>query len=113
VAHHIHYHYFFHNDSIILSYFSFLLIHFGTFTASISFSSPLSFLSGKISPYFGFGEVFADGSIKNDLPMKQLAETWNVNYFIVSQCNPHIVPFFFHHRGASGNPLRSAIESKS
>jgi len=34
-----------------------------------------------------------DGSIENDLPMKRIGELFNVNTFIVSQVNPHIIPF--------------------
>jgi TAG lipase / steryl ester hydrolase / phospholipase A2 / LPA acyltransferase len=34
-----------------------------------------------------------DGSVDNDIPMAKLSELFNVNYFIVSQVNPHIVPF--------------------
>jgi TAG lipase/steryl ester hydrolase/phospholipase A2/LPA acyltransferase len=34
-----------------------------------------------------------DGSVDNDLPMAKLSELFNVNHFIVSQVNPHIVPF--------------------
>ena len=33
-----------------------------------------------------------DGSLQADLPMEQLSQLFNVNYFIVSQTNPHIVP---------------------
>ena len=33
-----------------------------------------------------------DGSLEEDLPMRSLSETFNVNYFLVSQTNPHIVP---------------------
>ena len=33
-----------------------------------------------------------DGSLEEDLPMRGLSELFNVNYFIVSQTNPHIVP---------------------
>ncbi|OAA73666.1 Acyl transferase/acyl hydrolase/lysophospholipase [Cordyceps fumosorosea ARSEF 2679] len=36
---------------------------------------------------------FIDGSVDNDLPMTRLAEMFNVNHFIVSQVNPHVVPF--------------------
>jgi predicted acylesterase/phospholipase RssA len=28
---------------------------------------------------------YTDGSVENDLPMRQLAELFNVNHFIVSQ----------------------------
>lgn len=34
-----------------------------------------------------------DGSVDNDLPMTRLAELFNINHFIVSQVNPHVVPF--------------------
>jgi TAG lipase/steryl ester hydrolase/phospholipase A2/LPA acyltransferase len=34
-----------------------------------------------------------DGSVDNDLPIMRLAEMFNVNHFIVSQVNPHVVPF--------------------
>ncbi|KAF2771039.1 putative esterase of the alpha-beta hydrolase superfamily, partial [Teratosphaeria nubilosa] len=38
-----------------------------------------------------------DGSVDNDLPMTRLAEIFNVNHFIVSQVNPHVVPFLDKH----------------
>ncbi|KAF2823600.1 patatin-domain-containing protein [Ophiobolus disseminans] len=37
--------------------------------------------------------TWIDGSVDNDLPMTRLAEMWNVNHFIVSQVNPHVIPF--------------------
>ncbi|XP_076958248.1 triacylglycerol lipase SDP1-like [Bidens hawaiensis] len=60
--------------------------------------------SGEIVPYhppFQWGPEEAsgastrrwrDGSLEIDLPMIQLKELFNVNHFIVSQANPHIVP---------------------
>ena len=39
------------------------------------------------------GQLWFDGSVPCDLPKKKLAELFNVNYFIVSQTNPHVVPF--------------------
>lgn len=51
--------------------------------------------NGEVRPHLAFGECWCDGSIKNDLPMREIAELFNVNYFIVSQCNPHIIPFYF------------------
>jgi TAG lipase / steryl ester hydrolase / phospholipase A2 / LPA acyltransferase len=36
---------------------------------------------------------FVDGSVGQDLPMQRLSELFNVNTFIVSQVNPHVVPF--------------------
>jgi TAG lipase/steryl ester hydrolase/phospholipase A2/LPA acyltransferase len=38
-------------------------------------------------------EGWVDGSVDNDLPMNRLAEMFCVNHFIVSQVNPHVVPF--------------------
>lgn len=39
------------------------------------------------------GITWIDGSVDSDLPMARLAELFNVNHFIVSQVNPHVVPF--------------------
>lgn len=33
-----------------------------------------------------------DGSLEEDLPMRGLSEMFNVNYFLVSQCNPYLLP---------------------
>ncbi len=37
---------------------------------------------GEIHPHH---HHYSDGSVENDLPMKQLSELFNVNHFIVSQ----------------------------
>lgn len=34
-----------------------------------------------------------DGSLKSDLPMRRLRRLHNVNHYIVSQTNPHVLPF--------------------
>ncbi len=47
--------------------------------------------SGKIVKYFPSGLRFSDGSVGSDLPMRRLAELFNVNQFIVSQVNPHML----------------------
>jgi hypothetical protein len=39
------------------------------------------------------GQLWFDGSVPCDLPKKRLSELFNVTYFIVSQTNPHVVPF--------------------
>jgi len=44
---------------------------------------------GKVVPYFPEGLKWRDGSMQNDLPMTRLTELFNVNFFIVSQVNPH------------------------
>ena len=44
-----------------------------------------------------------DGSLKSDLPMLRLRRLHNVNHFIVSQTNPHVLPFVSRREpGASG-----------
>ena len=52
--------------------------------------------TGSFVPWQPEGKLGArlwrDGSLENDLPMQGLSELFNVNYFIVSQTNPHIVP---------------------
>lgn len=49
--------------------------------------------NGQIVPWNRTDESWIDGSVENDLPMKRVAQLFNVNHFIVSQVNPHIVPF--------------------
>jgi TAG lipase / steryl ester hydrolase / phospholipase A2 / LPA acyltransferase len=44
-------------------------------------------------PWNANPQRWIDGSVDNDLPMAKLSELFNVNHFIVSQVNPHIVPF--------------------
>lgn len=50
--------------------------------------------TGQSVPWDPIPETtWIDGSVDNDLPMVRLAEMFNVNHFIVSQVNPHVVPF--------------------
>lgn len=51
--------------------------------------------NGQIVPWFSAGVSFVDGSVKSDLPMERLRELFNINHFVVSQVNPHVVPFLF------------------
>merc|ERR1719397_174954 len=48
---------------------------------------------GELVPFIQEGVEFSDGSFGCDLPMDQLSQLFNVNHFVVSQVNPHIVPF--------------------
>ncbi|KAI1204128.1 patatin-domain-containing protein [Annulohypoxylon truncatum] len=50
-------------------------------------------LTGEHSTWNPTPQMWIDGSVDNDLPMTRLAEMFNVNHFIVSQVNPHVVPF--------------------
>ncbi|CDW73342.1 patatin-like phospholipase family [Stylonychia lemnae] len=51
--------------------------------------------SGQIRPYHPNLQRtrYVDGSISTDLPMQRVSELFNVNTFIVSQVNPHVIPF--------------------
>ncbi|KAH0380741.1 patatin-domain-containing protein, partial [Aureobasidium melanogenum] len=49
--------------------------------------------TGLEVPWDQSPQRWIDGSVDNDLPMSRLAEMFNVNHFIVSQVNPHVVPF--------------------
>ncbi|GKY96140.1 hypothetical protein MPSEU_000574000 [Mayamaea pseudoterrestris] len=51
-------------------------------------------------------QAFWDGSIQQDIPTQGLSEMLNCQFFIASQCNPHIIPFFFNSKGGVGRPSR-------
>jgi hypothetical protein len=50
---------------------------------------------------------FSDGSMEQDLPMRQLSEMFNVNHFIISQANPHAALFasYYHVRSVWSSPI--------
>ncbi|EFX02312.1 lipid acyl hydrolase [Grosmannia clavigera kw1407] len=47
--------------------------------------------SGEHVPWDPAEQLWIDGSLDNDVPVERLGEMLNVNHFIVSQTNPHIV----------------------
>jgi len=49
-------------------------------------------IDGERVPYIP-GRKFVDGSIVDDLPIRRLSRLYGVNHSIVSQTNPHVVPF--------------------
>lgn len=49
-----------------------------------------------------------DGSLKSDLPILRTRRLHNVNHFIVSQTNPHVLPFVTHHEPGEGGMVDSA-----
>ena len=59
---------------------------------------------GELSPFRGVGKLWRDGSLRTDIPERELNQLFNVQYTIVSQMNPHVVLFFFNSRGSSGSP---------
>eukprot|EP00668_Euglena_longa_P042559 GGOE01056336.1.p1 GENE.GGOE01056336.1~~GGOE01056336.1.p1 ORF type:complete len:761 (+),score=198.44 GGOE01056336.1:186-2285(+) len=48
---------------------------------------------GEIVPYCPSRQLWCDGSINMDLPIKRITELFNINNIIVSQVNPHVIPF--------------------
>ncbi|KAL1959198.1 hypothetical protein VTO42DRAFT_2703 [Malbranchea cinnamomea] len=50
-------------------------------------------MTGKLSPWSESSHWWIDGSIHSDLPIPALAEMFNATHFIVSQVNPHVIPF--------------------
>lgn len=54
--------------------------------------------SGHTVPYM-CSKRWVDGTLSNDLPLLRLARLHNVNHYIVSQTNPHIVPFMREQNG--------------
>jgi NTE family protein len=48
--------------------------------------------SGRIVPHLP-SERWVDGSLVGDLPKLRLSRLHNVNHFLVSQTNPHVLPF--------------------
>lgn len=49
-------------------------------------------INGEKVPYIP-SRKWVDGSIKNDLPTSRLSRLYGVNHTIVSQTNPHVLPF--------------------
>ncbi|MGB0645617.1 MAG: DUF3336 domain-containing protein [Bradymonadia bacterium] len=62
---------------------------------------------GEIVPYLN-SETWVDGSMEGDLPKLRLSRLQNVNHFIVSQTNPHVLPIV---RAKSGEGVRSKLVS--
>jgi len=72
---------------------------------------------GSLKPYQGIqgsdpsGESLdmvqmRDGSFQSDVPVQAMGAFFNSQFNIVSQVNPHIIPFFFNAKGAIGRPIR-------
>src|SRR5581483_3595142 len=51
-----------------------------------------------------------DGSLKSDLPMLRMRRLHNVNHFIVSQTNPHVIPFVTRRDLSTGGVFGSTRE---
>lgn len=62
--------------------------------------------TGEPVPWNSSPQQWIDGSVANDLPMTRLAEMFNVNHFIVSQVNPHVIPFLMKQEDAISEEAR-------
>ena len=60
---------------------------------------------GQEVPYL-LSETWVDGSIEGDLPKLRLSRLQNVNHFIVSQTNPHVLPIV---RAKSGRGVTAKL----
>ncbi|KAK4100409.1 patatin-domain-containing protein [Parathielavia hyrcaniae] len=69
-------------------------------------------ITGAHEPWIPTPQQFIDGSVDNDLPMTRLAEMFNVNHFIVSQVNPHVVPFLPKDEQAVPGHLQRDMDSQ-
>jgi TAG lipase / steryl ester hydrolase / phospholipase A2 / LPA acyltransferase len=49
--------------------------------------------TGKTRMWMQGSQQWVDGSLDSDIPQRKLSEMFNVNFFIVSQVNPHVRPF--------------------
>jgi TAG lipase/steryl ester hydrolase/phospholipase A2/LPA acyltransferase len=67
--------------------------------------------TGEAVPWNPSPQRWIDGSVDNDIPMTRLAEMFNVNHFIVSQVNPHVVPFLVKDEAAIGEAARNSTSS--
>eukprot|EP00483_Globobulimina_turgida_P007223 UN07237 len=68
------------------------------FEAQELFVKNINIHTGKtqIEAIYLQGVTFSDGSVSHDLPMNKISQLFNVDNFIVSQVNPHLVPLLFH-----------------
>ena len=67
--------------------------------------------TGEAVPWNPSPQQWIDGSVDNDLPMTRLAEMFNVNHFIVSQVNPHVVPFLIKEEDSLGEEASQSASS--
>lgn len=70
--------------------------------------------TGEVVPYMP-SKRWIDGTVYSDLPMLRLARLHNVNHYIVSQTNPHVVPFMAeesrHPRGLTSLARQLALDA--
>lgn len=88
------------NESILLNYLTapnvLIWSAVGASCALPVIFSPIQLVAkdsdGHLVPYYLEGVKWMDGSINADVPLQRIGELFNVNHFIVSQTNPHVIP---------------------
>ncbi|OAP55117.1 hypothetical protein AYL99_10817 [Fonsecaea erecta] len=58
-------------------------------------------------------QTFVDGSLDHDIPMRKLSEMFNVNFFIVSQVNPHVRVFLDQEEIFRGKQPRASVPGRN
>lgn len=91
-------------------------------SSAVSCSVPLLFnpsvlmakdpVTGEAVPWSESNRQYIDGSVDGDLPMSRLSEMFNVNHFIVSQVNPHVVLFLPKDEGPGSEASQSSSSSR-
>jgi NTE family protein len=56
---------------------------------------------GEVVPWME-DELWVDGSVGGDLPFAPLTQMFNINHYITSQANPHVLPFLTLQHSSSG-----------
>jgi NTE family protein len=54
---------------------------------------------------------WVDGSVSDDMPAKRLARLYGVNHYIVSQTNPHVLPFVTDGMRVCAPPANGSMRS--
>ncbi len=57
-------------------------------------------------------QTFVDGSLDHDIPMRKLSEMFNVNFFIVSQVNPHVRVFLDREEDFQGKQPAAPVPNR-
>jgi hypothetical protein len=65
--------------------------------------------NGHIVPYLSNETRWVDGSLTSDIPRNRVSSLFNVTNWIVSQVNPHIVPFIS--KTSPGSSKKTALSS--
>ncbi|KAI1003120.1 Triacylglycerol lipase 4 [Podosphaera aphanis] len=66
-------------------------------------------ITDEYAPWNPTPQQWIDGSVEGDVPMTRIAEMFNVNHFIVSQVNPHVIPFLADEHRANPKPLLDPV----